>query len=187
MKEQKVKLVLYSISIGIIAFIVAFFLGTPLNIALSPMMGGIINAVITAMIIAIGCKGAPKFGSSIIIWVSFSIPAIFTLTMGPPGFHKIIIAFLTGLTMDILFAIFGRTKLMYFIVGGIMSDVMTILTLLAMIVLSMSPESVKKLSEYIWLLIPLYFFLGGIGMYLGFNVYEKRIKNLSIIKTLFGN
>jgi len=184
MKKITIRRYAYASTIGIFSFVVAFLLGTPLNIALSPLMGGIINAIITAMIVGIGCKGVEKFGYSIVIWVVFSIPAIFTFTMGMPGAHKIAIAFITGLVMDVLFKLIKRSHISYFIVGGIMSDVMTVLTLFAMMILNISPESVEKLSKYIWYLLPLYFVMGGLGMFLGSKVFDKRFKNLNIIKSL---
>lgn len=184
MKKITIRRYAYASTIGIFAFIVAFLLGTPLNIALSPLMGGIINAIITAMIVGIGCKGVEKFGYSMIIWVIFSIPAIFTFTMGMPGAHKIVIGLLTGLVMDILFIFLKRSHVSYFIVGGIMSDVMTVLTLFAMMILNISPESVEKLSKYIWYLLPLYFVMGGLGMFLGSKIFDKRFSHINIIKSL---
>jgi len=184
MNKLTVRRYAYASTIGVFAFIVAFLLGTPLDIALSPLMGGILNAIITAMIVGIGCKGVEKFGYSMIIWGIFSIPAIFTFTMGMPGAHKILIGVFTGFVMDVLFKIFKRSHIAYFIIGGIMSDVMTVLTLFAMLILNISPESVEKLSNYIVYLLPLYFVMGGLGMFLGSKIFDKRLKHLNIIKSL---
>jgi hypothetical protein len=174
----------YSITIGAIAFAVAFLLGTPINLALGPAMGGIINAVVTAMIVAIGCRGVERFPYAVVVWLAFAIPSIFTPTMGPPGPHKLVIALVTGLTMELVFWIAGRKAWAYALVGGIMSDVMTLGILAAMIVLSLNPEGASALLSRIWMLLPLYFVLGSLGMYLGYQVFDRRIRTINFVQRI---
>lgn len=176
--------VAYAVTLGAVAFAIAFVVGTTLNLALGPAMGGLANAVVTAMIIAIGCKGAEAFPFAVVVWIGFSIPAIFTTTMGPPGPHKLVIGIITGLAMELGFLALGRRGWVYFVVGGIMSVVMTTLILAAMLVLSLGGNSANALLARLWFLLPIYFILGGVGLYLGHLVFERRIGKLSFVARL---
>lgn len=174
----------YAGTLGAIAFAVAFALGTPLNLALGPAMGGIINAVVTAMLIAIGCKGVERFPYATVIWLAFSIPAVFTPTMGPPGPHKLLIALGTGLVMELGFIVLGRRAWAYFVVGGLMSAVMTMGILGAMIWLWLDEAAANKLLTRLWMVVPLYFLLGGLGMYLGHKIFDRRIARIDFVERL---
>ncbi len=183
MNTRNLRLI-YCVTMGGIAFAVAFVLGTPLNLVFGPAMGGFLNSIVTAMIIAIGCKGIERFPYATVIWVAFSVPAIFTLTMGPPGPYKPLIALLTGLAMEICFMLLGRKAWSYFLTGGIMSIVMTSSILGAMLLLSLDTQATSNLLARIWFVLPIYFFLGGIGMLLGYNIFNKRISHLDIVRRI---
>jgi hypothetical protein len=178
----------YGITLGAIAFAVAFVLGTPLNIMIGPMMGGILNAVVTAMIIAIGCKGVERFPNAIVIWITFSIPAIFTTTMGPPGPHKLLIALITGISMEVIFRIFGRKDWSYALAGGVMGALMTSLVLLFMIALNLGTQTaIDSLSSKLLFVLPIYFILSAIGMYMGSKIFDKRIRDLDVVSRIRGS
>lgn len=174
----------FALTIGAVAFAVAFVLGTPLNLALGPAMGGLVNAVLTAIIITVGCKALEKFPYATIIWFAFSLPAIVTLTMGPPNVFKPLIAILTGLTMEFLFFLLGRKIWSYFIVGFLSSIVMTTGILASMLVLGLSIEAAEKLMTRLWFVLPIYGLLGGLGMYLGFRLFETHMKTIKFIQRI---
>lgn len=174
----------FALTIAAVAFGVAFVLGTPLNMAFGPAMGGLVNAVLTAIIITIGCKGMEHFPYATIIWVAFSIPAIVTTTMGPPNIFKPVIALLTGLTMEILFILLGRKIWSYFVVGFVSSIVMTACILISMLVLGLNLDAAAKLMNRLWFILPVYGFLGGLGMFIGFRLFESSFKDVSFIKRI---
>ncbi len=171
-----------AVTIGATAFVVAFVLGTPLNLAIGPAMGGLLNSVFTAIIITIGCRILERFPYAAIMWIAFSIPAVVTTTMGPPGIHKPAVAAVTGLVMELSFWIFGRKAWSYFVVGFLTSAVMTACILLAMLLLGLSPDAAAGLAKRLWFVLPIYGVLGGLGMYVGYGVFEARFRDLDIVE-----
>ena len=113
------------IFIGVMAavtFGIGFVLGAALNVATgTPMVGGLLNAVITAALIAITVKAVKKFGVGIILWIVMSAIAIPTMTMGPPGAHKLLVGLFGGLVLDIILVVTKRKNWGYLIAGGVMS------------------------------------------------------------------
>ena len=86
--------------IGAITIALGIVLGTALNATGIPMLGGLANAIVTAAVLTIGVKGVQKFGSGTILWLVVSTLAIPTLSMGPPGAHKLLVGLVAGLLWD---------------------------------------------------------------------------------------
>ena len=178
----------YLTLMGAAAFVVALVLGVALNLSLGPAFGGILNAFATAFVIGVAVVGVKKFYSPIIVWLVFSLLAWPTITMGPPGPHKIVIGLATGLLLAVLLALpIFRTRytwIKYFIAGAIMSAFMTYLILQAMLYLNLKPESAAKLQQALPYLLPLYAALGGAGFAVAYRVFETRLSRLPYFSNL---
>ena len=161
-----------------VAFVVAFALGVSLNAALGPAFGGILNAFATAFVIGVAISGVRTWYSPIVVWLIFSLFAVFTTTMGPPGWHKLVIGGATGAVMALVLVRAKLNVIRYAIAGAIMSALMTFLILFAMLQLNLSPESAQKLQAALPYLIPVYAGLGAAGMAAGVWVYKTRLSRL---------
>lgn len=184
MMSKRAARLAYAATLGGIAFVVAFVLGTPLNVTLGPAMGGLANAVVTAMIVALGCRGVERFPYATVVWLAFSVPAVFTPTMGPPGPHKVLIALVTGLTMEALFWLFGRARWSYAAVGFAMSVVMTLGILGSIFAFGLDLATGEALLARLSFILPVYGVLGAVGMYLGTRVFDSRIRDTDFVRRL---
>ncbi|HYJ83061.1 MAG TPA: hypothetical protein VEW26_09505 [Allosphingosinicella sp.] len=178
----------YLTLMGAAALVVAWVLGVALNLSLGPAFGGILNAFATAFVVGVAVVGVKKWYSPVVVWLVFSVLAWPTITMGPPGPHKILIGLATGLLVALLLAMpIFRTKhswIKYFIAGAAMSAFMTYLILLAMLYLNLSPESAAKLKDALPFLLPLYAGLGGAGFAVAYRVFENKLSRLSYFSNL---
>lgn len=177
------------IFIGIMAavtFGTGFALGAVLNVATgTPMVGGLLNAVLTAALIAIAVKTVRRFGVGILLWVVMSAIAIPTMTMGPPGAHKLLIGLLGGLVLDIILTVTGRKNWGYLVAGGAMS--LTIMFGVFGVAVYFDFPAAEKLKQYIVYIIPINFVLGVLGTWLGVLLFDKRLHRVPFIKNLQAN
>jgi hypothetical protein len=170
-------------ALGAATLVLAAALGTGLTAATGiPMIGGIFNAVITASVLTIGAKGVERFGAGIILWFVLSMLAIPTLTMGPPGVHKIIIGLFGGLVWDLTFLLVGRRLAGYLVAGGVMMLSIMLGVLGASIWLGLPGK--ERLLGAIAMLIPFNFILGLIGTYLGFKLFDAKVSEVGYVQRM---
>lgn len=168
---------------GAITFGVGFALGVALNVATgTPMVGGLLNAIITAALIAITVKTIKRFGVGVILWVVMSALAIPTMTMGPPGAHKLLVGILGGIVLDSMLVVTRRKNWGYLVAGGTMS-LAVMLGVFAVAIYFDFPAA-EKLRKYIVYLIPINFVLGLTGTQIGIILFDKRLHKLPFIKNL---
>jgi hypothetical protein len=164
---------------GAVSFVFAFILGSAVNIATGiPLTGGIINGIIVGVMLTIGIKGVDKFGAGTILWVVFSILAIPTVTLGPPGIYKVAVGLLGGLTWDVTISIFKRSKIGYILGGAVGSIVIIWGVFLAATLLGL--PSAEKLRSALIFLIPFNGLLGAVSVYAGLIIYDKKLRHLSV-------
>ncbi len=98
-----------AVGFGFAAFLVAFALGTGLTLTTGiPLVGGLVNGVFTSAILAIGMLSLRRFGVATTMWVTFSLLAIPTTTLGPPMLFKPVIGLVAGVIWDIVYMVFRR-------------------------------------------------------------------------------
>lgn len=168
---------------GALSFVLAFVLGNAVNVATGiPLSGGIVNGIIVGIMLTLGVKGVNKFGSATIIWVIFAILATPTMTLGPPGPHKIVVGLFAGIVWDIVIAAFNRKNIGYIIGGGAGSAVIVIGMFVMVVALGLPAE--EELRKAIVFLLLFNTFLGLVCTYLGVMIFEKKVANLPFIKGL---
>lgn len=174
---------LYLGVMGAVSFVLAFVLGSAVNIATGiPLTGGIVNGIIVGVMLTVGIKGVDKFGAGTVLWTIFSILAIPTATLGPPGVYKPVVGVLAGLTWDSIISLFKRRKLGYILGGAIGSIVIIWGVFFAATLLGL--PAAEKLRGALVFLAPFNGFLGAVSVYLGLVIFDKKIQHLSVIKNL---
>jgi len=168
--------------IGAITIALGVVLGTALNATGIPMLGGLANAVVTAAVLTIGVKGVQKFGSGTILWVVVSTLAIPTLSMGPPGAHKLLVGVVAGLLWDVCLVVTRRTKWGYLVSGAVM--MLAVMLGVFGVALYFDFPAAETLKSAIAYVLPINFVLGMLGTWLGLTVYEKRISRVRFVQSL---
>lgn len=172
--------------IGVMAavtFGVGFALGVALNIATgTPMVGGLLNAVVTAALIAITVKAVRKPGTGIILWLVISALAIPTATMGPPGAHKLLAGLCGGVVLDVTLAATKRRRWGYIVAGGLMS--LAVMLGVFAITLYFGLPAADQLKKYIVYIIPINLGLGVLGTWIGVRSYDNRLYRVPFIQNI---
>jgi len=172
--------------IGVMAavtFGVGFALGAGLNIFTgTPMVGGLLNAVVTAALIAITVKAVRKGGTGVILWLVISALAIPTATMGPPGAHKLLAGLFGGIVLDATLAATKRRQWGYILAGGLMS--LAVMLAVFAIALYFGFPAADQLKKYIAYIIPINLGLGVLGTWIGVRMYDKRLCHVPFIQNI---
>ncbi len=183
---------LFAVIVGLCAFVIAFTLGTLVTATTGvPLAGGLLNGILVSMILAIGMLASKHPWTGSMTWVAFSIPAIVTTTLGPPGFYKILVALIAGLLWDVFyrklfkgnkwFGLYGGA-----ILGGLAITVLMILFLKLfvsgitefMFLGNNAQASLDRLLGYLWFLLVINVVVTVIGVALGEYMYFKRLKDI---------
>ncbi|MBU4288678.1 MAG: hypothetical protein KKI12_10970 [Proteobacteria bacterium] len=182
----------FVIIIGLCAFVIAFALGSIVTLTTGiPLAGGLLNGILVAMVLTIGMLASPFRWSGTLMWIVFSIPAIPTTTLGPPGLYKIVIAIVAGLIWDVCYQfIFSRKKRIGLYIGAIAGGIAITLLMILILrliasgigeALSFSEDvntSLQSLKDYFWYLLPINFIVTAIGVRLGEFMYYARLKSV---------
>jgi len=179
--------IFFSVTFGFGAFVVAFGLGSILNIATGiPLIGGLLNGVLTAMVLMISVIAVKYWGNSIIMWLTFSLLASVTTTLGPQGIYKIFIGLLAGLIWDTIYWL-TRYKLWGAYLGGLLGSASIMFSLVGFLMLGFGKDAEVALQKYMgsfWVIVIMNLVITIIGLYLGNTAYKTRLKNLSVFKNL---
>lgn len=168
--------------IGAITIALGVVLGTALNAAGIPMLGGLANAVVTAAILTVGVKGVKRFGAGTILWLVVSALAIPTLSMGPPGAHKLVVGLVSGLLWDICLTATRRTRWGYLVSGAVMM-LAVMLGVFGVAVYFDFPAG-EKLKSAIVYVLPVNFVLGMLGTWLGIALFDAKISRIRFVQSL---
>lgn len=181
------KKIFLSVAFGIVAFIIAWSLGTVLNITTGiPLIGGLLNGVITAMVLVIGIVSTRYFGSSIVMWLVFSIIATPTTTLGPPGFYKIIIALIAGLIWDSIYYL-SKFKKWGLYIGGLLGSASIMFTLVGALQIGFGEDAAIALKKYesaFWMILLINLIVTYVGLLLGNVIYNSRLKKLKAFQNM---
>lgn len=180
-------LVFTSIGFGVAAFIVAFSLGSVLTMTTGiPLAGGLLNGVLTAMILTIGLVSTHFFGSATLMWVVFAALASLTTTLGPPGIYKIVIGAIAGIIWDLVY-FSSKRKSWGLYIGAILGSASIMLTLVGALMMGFGEDAAEALARYqdaFYFILAINLVVTLIGVYLGDFVYRKRLSELPAFKNL---
>ena len=186
MSRFSVRELMYLGTIGAATLALGAAIGTGLTAATGiPMIGGLLNAVITAAVLTIGAKGVPKFGSGMILWFVMSVLAIPTLTMGPPGIYKVPIGLLAGLIWDVCFLVFGRRTIGYMLSGSVM--MLAVMFGIAGASLMLGLPGQERLIQAFAIIIPINVVLGLLGTYLGVITFSGRVQHIAYVRRMLAD
>ena len=128
---------------------------------------------------------AGKYGSLTVFMTLYSVFAIPTVLMGPPGIFKVGVGFAMGIGMDLGVALFKRRKISFYL-GLILAEVFGIpLFYWSFIALGLpGKEQFMKLWPAVG---GIAIITGSIGIFVGQMLFDKRLKNLSQVKALMSS
>lgn len=171
--------------VGAISFVVAFGLGSALNVATGiPLIGGLLNGVLVSMILTIGFRTVERLFAATVLWAIFGLLAIPTVTLGPPGIYKVIPALAGGIVWDVVVAI-SRGRRWGYLVGGFLGAAVIIIgVFIAAVYLGL--PSADKLRKAIYFLVPVNGALGVLGIWIGLKLWERRLSQVALFRS-FGS
>lgn len=166
-----------------LAFTLGVALGTGLTLATGvPLTGGLANAIVTSALLTIGVRGVRKFGSGTLLWLIVSALCIPTVTMGPPGAHKLLIGLVAGLVWDVLLWALRWTKLAYFVSGAVM--MLTVMLGVFGLAIYFGFPAAEQLRSAIYAILPINMILGLIGTYIGLTIYDRKLAQVAFVRNL---
>jgi hypothetical protein len=183
----KPPLVFASVGFAVAAFIVAVSLGTAITATTGiPLAGGLLNGVLTAMVLTIGLLATRFAGAATVMWVVFALLASFTTTLGPPGIYKVVIGAIAGILWDLIYQVSGRRKWGLY-VGAVVGALSIMLTLIAALRLGFGANAAEALQKYtsaLGILLGINLVVTVIGVFLGERVYQARLRELPAFQNL---
>jgi hypothetical protein len=79
-----------SVAFGIVAFVIAWALGSILTMTTRiPLIGGLFNGILTGMVLTIGLVSRKWKFNATTMWLTFSLIATITTTLGLRDFTKL--------------------------------------------------------------------------------------------------
>ena len=182
------KSIFTSATFGFISFLLAFALGSILTYSTGlPLIGGLLNGVITGMVLTIGLISRKFKFNATIMWLVFSVFATLTTTLGPPGIYKIMIGLIAGLLWDFFYAFISKYKTWGLYLGGLLGSASIMFTLVFFLSFGFgknSFETLEKYKEKFIIILVMNLIITIIGIILGNIVYRKRLCNLPQFKNL---
>lgn len=163
-------------------FAISFIIGGAVTATLGPGTSGIFTIIITTILIIVCSRIVNFFGVFTLVVTLYTLFAIPTTMFGPPGFPKLIIGFLIGVTYDVIVTIGKRNKKSY-PVAAFFATAISIILIYYLLVILGHPRA-DYLRGILYYAIPLYGVLGGVGAILGNIIYDKSISKLDIVGTL---
>lgn len=179
-------LVVFAVS----AFLVAVGLGTAINIAFGvPLLGGIVNGVLTAGILTIGLLTVPRWFAATTMWFVFSCLCVPTATLGPPGLYKIPIGLVAGLLWDAVYQA-ARRRLAGLLIGallGAVSIIGSMLILLRLVAGEGMTEVYQRYVTFIWAILGINALATTLGVLLGSWLFQRRLCRLAAFQNILGH
>jgi len=171
--------------VAAVSFVVAFGLGSALNIATGiPLIGGLLNGVLVSLLLTLGLRTVERFMASTVMWAIFGLLAIPTVTLGPPGVYKVIPALAGGIVWDAVVAA-SRGRRWGYVVGGFLGAVVIIIGVFIAAVYLGLPAA-DRLRNALYFLIPINGALAAFGIWLGLKLWERRLSRIALFRS-FGS
>ncbi|MBN1916924.1 MAG: hypothetical protein JW889_03360 [Verrucomicrobia bacterium] len=176
-----------ALGFGAVGFGLAFVLGTAVTSGTGvPLLGGVTNGVLVAMVLTIGLLAVDRFGTAVQMWLMFSLFAAFTTTLGPQGFYKIPIALLAGLLWDAVYFGFRRRTYALFL-GAFLGVTSIMFAMLGALRLGLGRDAEVAFQKYwkaLGAILVINLIVTGLGVFLGRQVYLTRLARLELFKNL---
>jgi hypothetical protein len=173
---------------GIIAFVIAFGLGSILTMTTGiPLIGGLLNGILTGIVLTVGLLSRRFFLGATIMWVAFALAATITTTLGPPGIYKVAIGLVAGLLWDLFYCWISKYKKWGLIVGGLLGSASIMLTMVLFLRAGFGKDAAIALERYesqFLMILVMNLVITLVGILLGIQLYNKRLKNLNQFKNL---
>jgi hypothetical protein len=169
---------------GAFMWVVAFALGGAVVLVTNvPLLGGLVQVLILACLFAINSMIVQRFGAMTIQAVVFTIISWPTIVFGPPGWYKIPVGLVLGLTVDIMLRATKYTN------WGRMLSIATGFVLCvpflwwAMAVFGLE-DAAEKLRPLMFIIMAVYAVEGVIGAWIGIRLFNRRLKHFSFVESM---
>ena len=183
---------LFAAIVGLCAFVIAFTLGSLVTATTGvPLAGGLLNGILVSMVLVIGMLASKHPWTGSMMWVAFSIPAVVTTTLGPPGFYKRLVALIAGFLWYIFYRRLFKDNRWLGLYGGAIIGGLTITALIIlflklfvsgaigfMFLGNDAQASLDRLLGYLWFLMVINVIVTVIGVALGELIYRRRLKDV---------
>ena len=168
---------------GALAFALAYIIGMALTLATGiPIASAAANGIVVCFIMVLGTKIIDKHGAFTLMTLVYSVLAIPTLLLGPPGPHKIIIGLGMGIVFDLIILITKKQSWGY-ILGSIVFIASGVsLVLYSMVLLGL--PGIERLKQAFVILILVSSLPASIGAFLGIKVFHEKFEKFSLVKDL---
>jgi hypothetical protein len=181
-KKFSTKELVFLALIGAIVFafdlIIVSGIDAMIGVAGSGMM---IDTIFVIAITIIGGLVVRKFGAYTLLSFIYTLLAVPTNIVGPPGLYKVAIGIIMGLFADIIILLFKYKPVGCYLCLPLANALAFPVLLYTMI--AMNLPGTDALMKYVWVFLGISFVEGLIGAWLGMKLYE-RIKNRQIIKQI---
>lgn len=166
---------------AVATFAISFVLGNAITTMFGPGTSGFVSIFFTTVMVVVAARITEARGVFTIVVTVFTILAIPTNLFGPPGPHKIIIGFFTGLTYDVVWELMKR-KRWSLPVAAFVSTALS-LVLVFFLMKYLNHPKLETLQKIILYAIPIYGIMGFFSAWIGNNtIYDKFLQNNGFIK-----
>ena len=153
-----------------------------------PLIGGLLNGILTAIVLTVGMLSRRFNWNATVMWLTFSLLATVTTTLGPPGFYKIGIGLIAGLLWDVIYKL-SNYKWSGLVVGGLVGSGSIMISLIVFLNFGFGEDTSEALAKYksnFWIIIVMNLIITFVGIFLGRLLYNQRLKNLVTFKNING-
>lgn len=168
---------------GVIAFVIAFTLGSILTMTTGiPLIGGLFNGVLTGIVLTVGLLSRKFYFGATIMWLAFALCATFTTTLGPPGIYKALIGLFAGLLWDCFYSWISNYKKWGLILGALLGSASIMFSMVIFLRAGFGENAKIALEKYesqFIVIVLMNLVITLVGILLGIQLYNKRLKNLN--------
>lgn len=147
-----------------------------------PLVGGLLSAIIDALLIFLGSYLVPRRGTALLFATLLLLLSTLTPSFGPPGPYKILIGAGLGLTCEVLLLLLGRKAWAYVITIAIAFGLSIPMTYAAWVAFGI--PGIEQLRSKLMLFTALYAILGAIGASFGVALYRLRLSRHEAIRRI---
>ncbi len=147
-----------------------------------PGAGFMVDTIFVVALMTIGGLVIKRFGVFSSIALIYGVLAVPTTVFGPPGVYKIVLSLVLGLVADAVVYFFKYKRIGFYSAMAIGNVFGLPLFLLALRWLGL-PGSAELASAF-WVIFAITVVESLIGAWLGLWLFERRIKNLAVIKQI---
>ncbi|MBI2575368.1 hypothetical protein HYV82_05785 [Candidatus Woesearchaeota archaeon] len=168
---------------GALMFAIGFAISTPIQLITgTPGTGGLVSGIILIILLVIGDRILQRFGYGTVSATTMAILSIPTVLFGAPGIYKVAVGFAGGLLWDASLLFLKRNRVGYTIAAIAAGTAILISMLLMLAALGLpGDEKMKQIFLIMWIVDAI---IVVIGVQIALLLYEKKIKNLKVVRQL---